>query len=85
MAKTLASDTDYLSLEGAKQLCEKIKDFWKRRNVIVNVSINRIIRGDDGTKDIYTLSSDIPLKAEFAGAFIDMPIKYNGAFHAVNA
>lgn len=85
MAKTLATDVDYLTSGGALLLAEKIRDFWKRRNVLVNVSINRLVRGQDGTKDIYTLSSDIAWRPEFRAAHIDMPVKYMGQFHTVSA
>lgn len=86
MAKTLATDVDYMSLAGAQMLVDKIKDFWKRRNVDVNVLVERIVRGGpDGRHDIYVLQSDIAWRPEFRTAHIDIPVKYMGAYHMVSA
>lgn len=80
--------TDYGTLDGVRLLADKIKDFWKRRGVAIQMGINQstYARGNSsGAKSIYTLSSDIGLRPEFRITRICIPVKDGDAFYAVSA
>ena len=84
MVKSLANDANYLDLPGALQLAERIKDFWKRRNITVSVLVEKVFFTRDRVRSVYVIHSDIASRPEFRTTRIPLPVKYMGRFLTVS-